>query len=490
MNPLKSLAGQTALYGLSSVVGRFLNYLLVPLYTNIFLPEAYGVVTEFYAYVGFFVVILTYGMETAYFRFASQHKDRAESHYSTALWSLIFSSSAFLALTWFNVNAIAGFLEYPGHPEYIVYFAWILALDALSALPFARLRLKNQAVKFASVKLLNIGINIGANLFFLLFLPFCIRENILPALHSLFDPSIGIGYIFISNLLASGITFLVLIPLFLPVKNGWDSKQWKSMLQYALPLVLVGLAGIVNEMADRIMLKQLLPFDLEKRMAMIGIYGANYKIAILMTLFVQAFRYAAEPFFFNRAEDEDSKKLYARVLDFFVLFGCLAFLVVLFYIDIIEHFIGPAYRSGLNAVPVLLLANLFLGIQINISIWYKLTGQTKIGAAIAIFTAGITIGLNYWLIPSLYYMGSAWATLIAYFVMVLLTAIAGRKYYPIPYHWKKLSLYILTTLVLYFLSINLNILFSPPSEIQMLINTFLLLPFVLLGWILESKSRL
>lgn len=490
MNPLKKLAGQTALYGLSSVVGRFLNYLLFPLYTNIFLPKEYGVVTEFYAYVGFLVVLLTYGMETAFFRFSTgDNSANAENNYSTGLWSLIGSSSLFLFITLIYSQEIANFLEYPQNPEYIKYFAWILAMDAVCSLPFARLRLQNKALKFASIKLLNISINIGANLFFLLFLPFCIKQNILPVLHELYNPEIGVGYIFISNLLASAITFLMLLPLFAPIKNGWDTVQWKTMLKYALPLIIVGLAGIANEMADRIMLKQLLPFDFDKRMSMIGIYGANYKIAMLMTIMVQAFRYAAEPFFFNKSGDHDAKKLYVQVLDFFVLFGCTAFLVVLFYIDIIQHLIGVNYRSGLSVVPILLMANLFLGMQVNISIWYKLTGKTKIGAAIALFTAVITIILNFLFIPHFYYLGSAWATLIAYAFMVLMTALIGHKYYPVPYHWKKISLYILTALALYLMSANLELLLQPETAVKLIINTLLLLPFFFLIWILERKYK-
>ncbi|MEX2588630.1 MAG: polysaccharide biosynthesis C-terminal domain-containing protein [Chitinophagales bacterium] len=490
MNPLKKLAGQTVLYGLSSVIGRFLNYLLVPLYTNIFLPEAYGVVTEFYAYVGFFVVLLTYGMETAYFNFASGKKgDEKESYYATGLWSLLGTTSVFLFLALVFSPQIATFLEYPNNPEYIQYFAWILTLDALSALPFARLRLENKAARFAGIKILNISINIGANLFFLVLLPWLIKNEILESLHFLYNPEIGVAYIFISNLLASIVTLIFLLPLFKGLKIGWSPSQWKPMVKYALPLMVVGFAGIVNEMADRIMLKQLLPFELKERMAMIGIYGANYKIAILMTLFIQAFRYAAEPFFFNQASSKDAKKLYVKVLDFFVLFGCLVFLGVLFYIDIVQYFIGEAYRSGLKAVPVLLMANLFLGIQINISIWYKLTGQTKTGALIALATAFITVLFNFLLIPEFYYMGSAWATLIAYVSMVIMTALAGHKYYPVKYNWEKITLYILTALALYLLSANLDLLFQMETTTRLLINTILLLPFILLIWILERKIK-
>lgn len=489
MKGLKSLAGQTALYGLSSVIGRFLNYLLVPLYTHIFLPKEYGVVTEFYAYVGFLVVILTYGMETAYFKFSSESRAaQSLKQYSTALWSLLTSSIIFLLLSNLFAPQVAIWLEYPQHPEYIRIFGFILALDAISALPFARLRLENKAFRFAFIKLTNIGFNIGANLFFLLFLPYCIENNLLKPLHFLYNENIGVVYIFISNLLASGITFLLLIPQLSAVREGMDRDQWKKMMRYALPLVLVGLAGIINEMADRIMLKQLLPFKLEKRMAMIGIYGANYKIAMLMTLFVQAFRYAAEPFFFNRSQEEDSKMLYAKVLDFFVLFGSLSFLLILFYIDIIQFFIGAEYRSGLKAVPVLLLANLFLGIQVNISIWYKLTGQTKIGALIALITAFITIVLNYFLIPEKNYMGSAWATLVAYLVMVVLTTLAGKKYYPVPYRWKKIGLYIITALVLYFFSENIITMLNPQLWLKLTLNSLLLLPFLLMAWVLERKQ--
>lgn len=488
MNPLKKLAGQTALYGLSSVIGRFLNYLLVPLYTNIFLPKEYGVVTEFYAYVGFFVVLLTYGMETSYFHFASGKKE-SKPYYSTALWSLTITSGIFLMVALGFSGQIAMFLEYPNHPEYVKYFTWILALDALAALPFADLRLRNKAMSFAVIKLLNIGLNISSNLFFLVLMPYLIKNNLLTSLHFIYDQNIGIGYIFISNLLASIITIVLLLPKFKVLKEGINIPQWKSMIKYALPLMIVGFAGIINEMADRVMLKQLLPFDLSDRMSMIGIYGANYKIAILMTLFIQAFRYAAEPFFFNHSTTKNAKTLYIKVLDYFVLFGCFVFLGVLFYLDIVQYFIGEAYRSGLNAVPVLLMANLFLGIQINISIWYKLTGHTKIGALISIITAVITVLLNFILIPGLYYMGSAWATLVAYLLMVLMTALAGKKYYPVKYNWEKIILYILTAIALYMLSANIDLLFNFEPLFKMIINTILLLPFILLIWILERKGK-
>lgn len=491
MNPLKKLAGQTVLYGLSSVIGRFLNYLLVPLYTNIFLPQEYGVVTEFYAYIGFFVVLLTYGMETAYFRFSSQskNKEEGEKHYATALWSILVSSALFLSVFLLYADSIALAIEYPQHTEYVKYFSLILALDTLCALPFARLRLQEKAFHFAGIKLLNIGINIGANLFFLLFLPYCISENILLPLHKFYLPEIGVGYIFISNLLASAITFLLLTPLFTPLKKGWNKLQWSKMIRYAIPLVFVGFAGIINEMADRIMLKQLLPFELSERMAMIGIYGANYKIAILMTLFIQAFRYAAEPFFFSQSKEENANQLYIKILDFFVLFGCTAFLFILFYLDIVQYFIGEKYRSGLDAVPILLLANLFLGIQVNISIWYKLTGHTKTGALIAIITAIITIGLNYLLIPTLYYMGSAWATLAAYLTMVALTALAGKKYYPIDYNWKKITLYIGSAIGLYFICQYFIEVFQFELPIKLLVNSLLLIPFFLLVWLMERKIK-
>lgn len=454
MNPLKKLAGQTAVYGLSSIIGRFLNYLLVPLYTSQFAPEAYGVVTEFYAYVAFLIVLLTYGIETALFRFITREPNK-DKVFSTALISLLSSTAVFVIVAILLSSPIATAMQYPDHPEYISWFALILALDAVTALPFAKLRVDNKATHFAIVKLANIGTNIGLNLFFLLLCKPAYESGGTDFLAQCYNPSIGIGYIFLSNLAASGITLLLLVPSFRTIKAGFDSELWQRMMRYALPLVVVGFAGIINETLDRALLKYLLPGTEEENLYQLGVYGACYKLAMLMSLFIQAFRYAAEPFFFSQADDKNSRQLYATVLNYFVIAGAIIFLVIGLYIDLFKHFIpNEKYWVGLHVVPILLLANLFLGVYVNLSIWYKLTDKTGLGAAVSIAGAVLTIILNIWLIPIYGYMGSAWATLATYVFLSAISWWLGRKYFPVPYHLGRFVVYILLAILVFRLDIN------------------------------------
>ena len=483
MNPLKQLASQTAIYGLSSIVGRLLNYLLVPLYTRYFLPAEYGVVTELYAYVAFLVIILTYGLETAFFRFAQKQYNKALV-YSTSLISLLISSSVFLLLMiCFNQN-LANWLEYPNNPEYIVYFGFIIAIDAVSSISFAKLREQGQATRFALVRLVNIFINIGLNLFFIIYCPYALSNN-LPTTNfvmSLYDPNVGVGYIFIANLIASLITILMLMPEM--IKSDWtfNTNLWKKMMAYALPLLIAGLAGMTNETVDRILLKKLLPDGIDK-MNSIGIYGAFYKISIIMLLFIQTFRFAAEPFFFAQEKKYNSRKIYADVLKYFTILSSFIFLFVLIYIDIFKHFIGSLFHSedGLYIVPILLMANLFLGIYYNLSVWYKLTEKTGYGALLSIFGAGITLGFNILLIPKIGFVGSAWATLFCYFSMMVASYFLGRRNYYIPYDVKRIFSYIFSSFILYRISLYYNT--------NMAINTVYLLLFILIVYILEKSKK-
>lgn len=456
MNPLKKLAGQTAVYGLSSIVGRFLNYLLVPLYTVQFEPAAYGVVTEFYAYVAFLIVLLTYGMETALFRFIHKEANK-ERVYSTSLISLLASSATFVIVAILLSSPIATAMQYPDHPEYISWFALILAFDAVTALPFAKLRIDNKARQFAIVKLSNIGINIGLNLFFLLLCKPAYESGGTGFFAQMYNPDIGVGYIFLSNLVASGLTLLMLAPSLKAIKAGFDNEMWRRMMRYAMPLVFVGLAGIVNETFDRALLKYLLTGTEEENLYQLGVYGACYKLAMLMSLFIQAFRYAAEPFFFSRADDKDSRQLYATVLNYFVIAGAVIFLVIGLYIDVFKHFIpNKDYWEGLHVVPILLLANLFLGVYVNLSMWYKLTDKTKLGAMVSIAGAVLTIALNVWWIPKYGYAGSAWATLVVYVFLSVVSWWLGRKYFPVPYHLGRFVVYLLSAILLFRLDLNYN----------------------------------
>jgi O-antigen/teichoic acid export membrane protein len=459
LNPLKKLAGQTAIYGLPTIVGRLLNYFLVPLYTRVFMPGEYGVVTELYAYIAFLMVILTYGMETTFFRF-SKKENLGDDVYNTSIISLLFSSLGFIILAWIFSSSIAGVLGYANHTEYIVWFAWILGLDALSAVPFARLRELNKARRFAVLKSVNIALQIGFNLFFIVLCPWLLKNSDSSFIHNtlalFYNPSIGVGYIFISNLIASIITLILLLPEITAIKLHFDKNLWKEMIKYSLPIMVWGMAGIVNETFDRILLKHLVPAA-DHPMVQLGIYGACYKVAILMTLFIQTFKFAAEPFFFSHAGHEDARKIYADVMKYFIMVCAFIFLGVMMYIDIIIKFVGADYRVGAPVIPILLLANLCLGVFYNLSIWYKITDKTMYGAYISVFGAVVTLILNFWLVPIMGYMGAAWATLICYFSIMLISYILGQKYYYINYDLKKIGIYVGLALLLYVVSLALNI---------------------------------
>ena len=481
---LKKLASQTVIYGFSSVLGRLLNYLLVPLYTRLFLPEVYGIVTELYAYVTFLLILLTYGMETGLFRFGND-KQNFNKVYSSILFSLSVTSSLFIIIVLVFLEPIASAMQYSEHPEYILWMALIVALDAFTSIPFARLRLENKAWKFAIIKLINICTNIGFNLFFLIYCPKLLNSNPDSFILNIYSPNIGVGYVFISNLLANIITLIILLPEIFNVKIKVDFKLLKTILKYSLPLLVAGFAGMINETLDRVMLKHLVPEELNP-MAQLGIYGANYKLAVLMTLFIQMFRYAAEPFFFQNKNESNARQLYAKATKYFIIFGLMIFLGVMFYIDIIKYFISPNYHEGLKVVPILLIANLFLGIFFNFSIWYKLNDMTKYGAWLAIFGAVITIVLNLVLVPIYGYVGAAWATLVCYFLMTLLSFYWGQKYYKVPYEVGNGVFYFVLALSLYFISVFLK----PESQTLMyVLNTILLLVFVTIFVVKEKFWR-
>ncbi len=454
MSIFKKLASQTAIYGLSSIFGRFLNYLLVPLYTYYFSAAQYGVVSEFYAYAGFFSVFLLFGFETGYFRFRNKQQPEKDVVYSTALIFILLINSFFFLLLLALNQPLANALHYAQHPEYLRWFSLILILDAVSAIPFARLRAENKALRFAGIKVLEILATIALSLFFIVYCP--TAQSSQTWVNFIYDPAIGVGYIFIANLLASTVKFSLLASQFKGLRWGFDFALFKQMLRYCLPMVVIGFAGIINEMLDRALLKYLLPYDNHTNMQMLGIYGACYKLSILMTLFIQAFRYAAEPFFFAYADKNDARPIYAQVLKFFVIFCVFIFLLVMLYLDFFKYFIGAEFRAGLSVVPILLLANLCLGVYVNLSIWYKLTDRTLMGAWVSLAGATLTVVLNWLWIPLYGYEGSAWATLACYASMAIVSYGLGQIYYPVAYQVGRVLAYISLGIGLYFAHLHLT----------------------------------
>jgi O-antigen/teichoic acid export membrane protein len=486
MSIIKKLASQTAVYGISSIFGRFLNYLLVPLYTYYFTAAEYGVVSEFYAYAGFFSVLLLFGFETGYFRFRDKDQPGLDVAYSTALLFVLLVNVVFFSLILLVNTRLSTALNYADHPEYVLCFSLILILDAIAAIPFARLRAENRAFRFAGIKVIEIGVTILLSLFFIIYCPKVYAITPESWVSLVYSPAIGIGYIFIANLMASGFKFLLLAPQLSGLAWGFDRALFGRMVRYSLPMTVIGFAGIINEMLDRALLKYLLPYNLQTNMKMLGIYSACYKLSILMSLFIQAFRFAAEPFFFAYAGSSDARKVYAVVLKFFVIFCVFIFLLVTLFIDFFKYFVGEEFRAGLEVVPILLLANLCLGIYINLSIWYKLTDRTLLGAAVSLGGAMLTIGLNVWWIPVLGYMGSAWATLACYASMAIVSYLLGRKYYPVEYDVKRVIGYIGLGLSLYFA--HEYLLMTLTWQPWLLSGTLMLL-YILITWLCESRQQ-
>ena len=440
---IKQLANQTAIYGLSSMAPRFLNYLLVFLHTRVLQTAEYGVNTEWYTYMTFLVILLTYGMETGFFSFSrTTDKDKI---YGTAFVSICVTSALFIASAVFFSTPIAQWLDYADHTEYVVWFGWILGLDALTAIPFARLRLDNRPLRFAFYKLTNVIINVLFNIFFLWFCP---KYGHISLIKAFYNPDFGVGYIFLANLIASVATILLLLPEIFKHKIRFDFGLWKRVIVYSLPLMAAGMAGNINEAIDRVLLKHRLPDEVNS-LEQLGVYGANIKIAILMTLFIQMFRYAAEPFFFNNAKEKNSNETIAVVMKYFVVFCLLIFLGVTFYIDIFKHFIDAEYWDGLGIVPVMLLSYMCLGIYYNLSIWFKLSNQTYYGLIIACVGAVISFAGNWALVPMWGYHASAWLHLACYAVMIIITWALGKRHYPIPYPVKKIAFYVFIALSLY-----------------------------------------
>jgi len=458
---LRSLLGQTAVYGLSTVAVRLLNYALVPLHTVAFASSQadYGIISELYAWVTFLNVVFMYGMETAFFRFVQpglkdpvgstpgRRASEPKQVFGTAFTSLLLTTALGCGVLMVGAPSVASFLQLPGQARYVIWFAAIIGLDTLANLPFAVLRQEGRPGYYLFVKLLNVSINVGLNFLFLW--PLVAGD---PALFSsigfVYDPAMGVGYVFLANLVASAVTLLALVPVLLRLHLHFDLQLWKKMMAYGSPFLLAGLAGMVNETLDRILLVRWLPGDTLANRAQVGIYSAAYKLSIFMTLAVQAFRLGAEPFFFRMAGQRNATLVYALVMRGFVMAGCGIFLGVSVLLEPLGYLLGANYRDALGVVPILLLANLFLGIFYNLAVWYKVTDRTKSAIWLALAGALITLAGNAWGIPRYGYWASAWTTLAAYGVMAWLSGIWGQRHYPIPYPVARLSGLILASVLL------------------------------------------
>ena len=478
MNPIKKLLGQTAIYGLPSILGRLLNYLLVPLHTKVIEPEKYGVVSELYAWVAFLIVILTFGMETSFFKFLHEKDDREEVFRNSFLTVIGINIAFFAIMLFFNQN-IADAMLYSDHNEYIILLITIVCIDAVTSLPLAKLRAEEKAGKFATIQFTSIGINILLNV---ILIGFVVDRS---------NPEEAVFFILIANLLSSLVKPVMLYKDFLYLKWTYNVELAKEMFKYAAPLVIAGFAGIINETIDRILLKHVTHASgksIEYSMIQVGIYSACYKLAMLVTILLQAYRYAAEPFFFAQAKNQDKNKVYIKVMNYFIAMVCVVFLLVTLNIDIFKHFISKeSYWVGLNVVPVLLLGNIFLGIYYNQSIWYKLSGQTKFGAYIAIGGASLTIILNLLFIPKYGYMACAWVTMIVYGAQMVASYLLGQKYYPIKYNLRKFAVYLGSSLLLFWTSTWFS--FEPGGIVKFLFNNFLLLVFIGIFWFLEDPLK-
>ncbi len=439
MNDIRKLAGQTFIYGFGTVVPRFLNYaLLTPFYTYIFGRSQYGIVTELYAWMVLALVILTYGMETTYFRFAGK-KAPADRVYGTAIISLFTTSALFIIAVSLFIEPVSGMLGYGKHPEYIRMFSWIVAIDAFSAIPFAWLRSNNRPVTFSILKIINVIVTLVTVFFFLKAAPLLAAKGS-TWVHKIWDPEFQVGYVFVANLAGSAVTLLCLLPFILKIRPVFDRKLLGKMLHYSWPLLIGGMAGSLNEVLDKILLRRLIGGD--EGLAITGLYGAGFKVGVLMSLFIQMYRFAAEPFFFEKAGTSNAKETYAVTMKYFVIAALILFLVINLYIEALQIIIGPVFRESLKVVPIISMGYLLLGIFINQSIWYKVDDKTIYGAWITITGAVVTVTVNLVFVPVYGYMAAAWAHVACYLSMVLVSYFVGQKFYPIRYETGKILMYI------------------------------------------------
>jgi O-antigen/teichoic acid export membrane protein len=470
MGKLQSLAKDTAIYGLSSIIGRFLNYLLVPLYTAKMSVESgnYGVVTNIYAWTAILLVLLTFGFETTFFRFASKEKNEVRKVFSMSMQVIGAICAVFLLLVFIFLPSIANALGYGMNPEFIGMMAVVVALDALQSIPFGLLRLQNRPLKFASLKLLNIFTNIALNLIAFLLLPWLYSKNS-ELLGGLYNPNNQAFYVFFINLVCTSFITLFFIPELKMFRFTFDGALLKNMLKYSWPLLLLGIAGILNLNADKIIYTYLVPG--QQGIIDLSIYGASVKVAAIMAMLMQAFRYAYEPFVFGNSKDKDSKTLYAKAMKYFIVIALLAFLTVMFYMDILRYIISPSYWDGLKVVPIIMAAEIFMGIYFNLSFWYKLNDETYWGAIFSFIGCALLFVVNILFVPRYGYMACAWASFTGYFTAMLLSYFVGQKRNAINYDIKEIFKYVALFIALYGISLLLPI---ENSILKMACNTLLL----------------
>lgn len=475
MAELKSLAKDTAIYGMSSIVGRFLNYLLVPLYTAV-LPASsggYGVVSNVYAYTALILVLLTFGMETGFFRFANKSDENPEKVYTNTLLFVGGLSLLFVILGMTFLHPIASFLEYPDHADYVGMMILVVALDSFQCVPFSYLRYKKRPIKFATIKMLNIVGNIGLNLFFLLLCPW-LYVHAPETVSWFYHPDYQVGYIFVSNLIMSVIQLFFFIPELRGFSYRADWQLIKRMVAYSFPILIFGLVGILNQTVD----KMIYPFlfdDRQEGLVQLGIYSATSKVALVMAMFTQAFRYAYEPFVFGKNKDADNRKVYAAAMKYFFIFSLLAFLTVMGYMDLLKFMVARDYWEGLSVVAIVMGAEIFKGIYFNLSFWYKLTDETHWGAYFSLIGCTVILALNVWLVPLYGYIASAWASVAGYGAITLLSYVIGQKKYPVIYPLKDMAVYLVLAAVLFVLSEVVSV---QHVILRLLYHTLLILIFV------------
>ena len=475
---IKSLVKDTAIYGLSSIVGRFLNYLLVPLYTDKLAASSggYGVITEVYSYVALLLVLLTFGMETTFFRFVNKEEADPRRVYSTTLVLVLTVGLAFVCGVLGFLHPIAAALDYAAHPEFLGMMAVCVAIDAFQCIPFAYLRYQRRPIKFAALKLLFIVLNISLNLLYFLLLP-ALYAQLGPDswVSAIYSPTYGVGYAFAINLVCTALITLFFKRELTGFRWTFDRRLARQMLTYAWPILILGIAGILNQTADKMLFPRLVPGHEGK--VQLGIYGASVKIAMIMAMITQAFRYAYEPFVFGKQKDRDNRDTYAKAMKFFIIFTLLAFLMVMGYIDVLKHIIGPSYWAGLKVVPIVMAAEIMMGIYFNLSFWYKLTDRTIWGAWFSGAGCAVLIAVNVIFIPEYGYMACAWAGFAGYATAMLLSYFVGQHYYPIRYPLVSIGVYVCIAL-LFFGIMQLTAHFVPQLWLRLLINSGCILLFI------------